>query len=78
MATGSLECVQLELGRLFLGRNSRVADEAGVCCFRYVDVSRARGNTLLGFLRAALFANCSGTDFRGTESRFHVRFLKSS
>ncbi len=48
MATGVLERVQLEAGRLFVGRDSRVADEVGVRCFRYIDISRARGNALLG------------------------------
>jgi len=68
-APGSLECVQLEAGRLFVGRDSRVADQAGVRCFRYIDVSRARETRSWGFLRAAFFDR-SGTDFRAMKSRF--------
>ncbi len=55
LAAGGLERVKLQAGRLFVGRDSRVADEAGFRRLRYIGVPRATGNPLLRLPRNRFF-----------------------
>ncbi len=74
LATGGLERVELQAGRLLVRRDQVVADETGLRRLRYINVSRTTRNALLEFFRSRVFGYSFSYRLSGHERRFAEGF----